>query len=53
LSLAAGMPVPTTEGTYTPQRGELWHSDAAFRETERRLRDADFQIIELRKEASK
>ena len=51
LFLKAGIPVQTTEGIYTPQKNELWHSDAAFVETERRLRDADFQIIELRKDA--
>jgi hypothetical protein len=51
LAVQAGTPIQTVEGIYTPSVNELWHSDAAFREQERRLRDAAFQITELRKAA--
>lgn len=31
LSLEAGKAIETTEGVYTPQTDELWHSDKRFR----------------------
>ena len=34
LRLPAGQPVVTTDGTYTPQVAEVWHSDARFRAIE-------------------
>ncbi len=36
LVLPAGVPVMTEEGIYTPQTREVWHSDARFRELERK-----------------
>jgi hypothetical protein len=49
LTLKSGQPVQTPAGIYTPQVDELWHHDAAFREMERRLLDAGFQVNELRR----
>ena len=35
LRLAAGQPVPTRDGVYSPQHDETWHSPAAFAALER------------------
>jgi hypothetical protein len=53
LTLQPGAQVQTPGGIYTPQVLELWHSDAAFRDLERRLLDAGYQINELRKNLEK
>ncbi len=37
LRLAPGLPVPTADGTYTPQIHETWHSAAAFEQLEREV----------------
>ena len=37
LSLAAGTPIQSKKGIYTPQTDEVWHSDARFRKLERQL----------------
>lgn len=37
LRLAAGQPVATRDGSYTPQVDETWHSDAAYRDLEAKL----------------
>tara|TARA_R100001163_G_C4956832_1_gene122297 strand:+ start:13 stop:261 length:249 start_codon:yes stop_codon:yes gene_type:complete len=37
LNLAAGTPIQSKEGVYTPQTDEVWHSDARFRKLERQL----------------
>lgn len=39
LSLPAGIPVQTTEGTYTPQTHEVWHSAARFRAIEQQAQN--------------
>lgn len=36
LALKAGVPVTTTEGIYTPQTDEIWHSDKRYRDLERK-----------------
>lgn len=36
LSLRAGTKVQTTEGVYTAQTDEVWHSDKRYRELERK-----------------
>jgi len=37
LNLAAGTPIQSKKGIYTPQTDEVWHSDARFRKLERQL----------------
>jgi len=37
LNLAAGIPIQSKAGVYTPQTDEVWHSDARFRKLERTL----------------
>jgi hypothetical protein len=37
LNLAAGIPIQSKNGVYTPQTDEVWHSDARFRKLERQL----------------
>jgi hypothetical protein len=37
LSLAAGIPIQSKNGVYTPQTDEVWHSDARFRKLEREV----------------
>ena len=37
LRLAAGQSVPTRDGTYQPQRDEVWHSAAAYEQLEREV----------------
>lgn len=48
LTLAAGQPVPTKAGVYTPQVDEVWHSAAAFAKVESQLVDALGVIAQLR-----
>ena len=40
LALKAGTPVQTTEGIYTPQTDEIWHSQAAYTQVENQLINA-------------
>jgi hypothetical protein len=37
LNLAAGIPIQSKAGVYTPQTDEVWHSDSRFRKLERQL----------------
>jgi hypothetical protein len=37
LKLQKDQPIQTEEGIYTPQKNEVWHSDARFRKLERQL----------------
>jgi hypothetical protein len=37
IRLKANVPIQTTDGIYTPQTDEVWHSDARFRRLEREI----------------
>ena len=37
LRLQAEQPIQTIDGIYTPQKDEVWHSDARFRKLEREI----------------
>ena len=47
LRLAAGQPVPTQDGQYTPTAPEIWHSDRAYRELEAQLIDTAAALSQL------
>lgn len=47
LRLPADLPVRTTDGTYTPQTAEIWHSDARFRAVEAQAIDAAAALAAL------
>lgn len=37
LNLKAGSTITTKDGEYTPQKDEVWHSDARFKDLENQL----------------
>lgn len=47
LRLVAGQPVPTLDGSYSPQVDELWHSDRAYRELEAQLVDTAAALAQV------
>jgi hypothetical protein len=48
LTLAAGQPVPTAEGIYTPQTDEVWHSAQAYADLEAQLINATAALAQER-----
>jgi len=37
IHLKGGTPIQTVEGVYTPPKDEIWHSDARYRQLERKV----------------
>jgi len=51
LVLPAGQPVRTEMGVYTPEKREIWHSQARFRELELQVQDLAAALAQERARA--